>query len=52
MCERAPDGGFFPLVYNELRQLAATKLGHEPAGIRSTRRPWYTKPISVSAVGR
>jgi RNA polymerase sigma factor (TIGR02999 family) len=32
MCERAPDGGFFPLVYNELRRLAATKLAHEPAG--------------------
>jgi RNA polymerase sigma factor (TIGR02999 family) len=32
MCERAPDGRFFPLVYNELRRLAATKLAHEPAG--------------------
>jgi RNA polymerase sigma factor (TIGR02999 family) len=27
-----PDGGFFPLVYDELRRLAAAKLVNEPAG--------------------
>ena len=32
MSEQLPDGGFFPLVYDELRRLAAAKLAHEPAG--------------------
>ena len=32
MNEPLPDGGYFPLVYNELRRLAAAKLAHEPAG--------------------
>ena len=32
MTEPAPDGGFFPLVYDELRRLAASKLKGEPAG--------------------
>ena len=27
-----PEGGFFPLVYDELRRLAAAKLAGEPAG--------------------
>ncbi len=27
-----PEGGFFPLVYDELRRLAAAKLAREPAG--------------------
>ena len=27
-----PDAGFFPLVYDELRRLAAAKLAGEPAG--------------------
>jgi hypothetical protein len=27
-----PDGDFFPLVYDELRRLAAAKLAGEPAG--------------------
>jgi RNA polymerase sigma factor (TIGR02999 family) len=30
--EPPPDGGFFPLVYDELRRLAAAKLVNEPAG--------------------
>jgi hypothetical protein len=32
MSEPLPDGGFSPLVYDELRPLAAAKLAHEPAG--------------------
>ncbi len=32
MSEPLPEGGFFPLVYDELRRLAAAKLAHEPAG--------------------
>ena len=32
MSEPRPEGGLFPLVYAELRQLAAAKLAHEPAG--------------------
>jgi RNA polymerase sigma factor (TIGR02999 family) len=32
MSEPDPQGGFFPLVYDELRRLAAAKLAHEPAG--------------------
>jgi RNA polymerase sigma factor (TIGR02999 family) len=32
MSEPLPDGGYFPLVYHELRRLAAAKLAHEPAG--------------------
>jgi hypothetical protein len=32
MSEPPPDGGYFPLVYDELRRLAAAKLAHEPAG--------------------
>ncbi len=28
----APAGGFFPLIYDELRCLAAAKLAKEPAG--------------------
>jgi RNA polymerase sigma factor (TIGR02999 family) len=32
MSEPLPDGGYFPLVYDELRRLAAAKLAHEPAG--------------------
>jgi RNA polymerase sigma factor (TIGR02999 family) len=32
MSESPPDGGFFPLVYDELRRLAAAKLAGEPAG--------------------
>jgi RNA polymerase sigma factor (TIGR02999 family) len=32
MSESPPDGGFFPLVYDELRRLAASKLAGEPAG--------------------
>ena len=32
MSEPLPDGGFFPLVYGELRGLTAAKLAHEPAG--------------------
>jgi len=32
MSEPFPDGGFFPVVYDKLRQLAAAKLAHEPAG--------------------
>ena len=32
MSEPLPDGGFFPMVYEELRRLAAAKLAHEPAG--------------------
>ncbi len=29
---RSPEGGFFPLVYDELRRLAAAKLAGEPLG--------------------
>ena len=32
MSESPPDAGFFPLVYDELRRLAAAKLAGEPAG--------------------
>ena len=32
MSEPLPDGGYFPMVYDELRRLAAAKLAHEPAG--------------------
>jgi RNA polymerase sigma factor (TIGR02999 family) len=32
MSESPPDGGFFPVVYDELRRLAAAKLAGEPAG--------------------
>jgi RNA polymerase sigma factor (TIGR02999 family) len=32
MSESPPDDGFFPLVYDELRRLAAAKLAGEPAG--------------------
>jgi len=32
MSESPPNGGFFPLVYEELRRLAASKLAGEPAG--------------------
>jgi RNA polymerase sigma factor (TIGR02999 family) len=32
MSEPFADGGFLPLVYDELRRLAAAKLAHEPAG--------------------
>jgi RNA polymerase sigma factor (TIGR02999 family) len=32
MSEPPPDGGFLPLVYDELRRLAAAKLAGEPAG--------------------
>jgi RNA polymerase sigma factor (TIGR02999 family) len=32
MSASPPDGGFFPLVYDELRRLAAAKLAGEPAG--------------------
>jgi len=32
MSEPSPDGGFFPLVYDQLRRLAAAKLAREPAG--------------------
>ncbi len=32
MSKPLPDGGFFPLVYDELRRLAAAKLSREPAG--------------------
>jgi RNA polymerase sigma factor (TIGR02999 family) len=32
MSESLPNGGFFPLVYDELRRLAAAKLMREPAG--------------------
>jgi RNA polymerase sigma factor (TIGR02999 family) len=32
MSESPPDGGFFPLVYDELHRLAAAKLAGEPVG--------------------
>jgi RNA polymerase sigma factor (TIGR02999 family) len=32
MSESPPKGGFFPLVYDELRRLAAARLAGEPAG--------------------
>jgi hypothetical protein len=32
MSEAPADGGFFPLVYDELRRLAAAKLAGEPVG--------------------
>jgi len=32
MSATPPDGDFFPLVYDELRRLAAAKLAGEPAG--------------------
>ena len=32
MSESPPDHDFFPLVYEELRRLAAAKLAGEPAG--------------------
>jgi RNA polymerase sigma factor (TIGR02999 family) len=32
MSEPLPEGGFFPLIYDELRRLATSKLAHEPAG--------------------
>jgi RNA polymerase sigma factor (TIGR02999 family) len=32
MSEPLPDGGLFPVVYDELRRLAAAKLAREPAG--------------------
>jgi hypothetical protein len=32
MSEPLADGGLFPLVYDELRRLAAAKLAHEAAG--------------------
>ncbi|WZO98827.1 ECF-type sigma factor [Isosphaeraceae bacterium EP7] len=32
MSDAPPDGGFFPLVYDELRRLAAAKLASERAG--------------------
>lgn len=32
MSDSPPDGGFFPLVYEELRKLAAAKLADEPSG--------------------
>ncbi len=32
MSEPLPEGGLFPLVYDELRRLAAAKLASEPAG--------------------
>ena len=32
MSASPPDGDFFPLVYDELRRLAAAKLAGEPAG--------------------
>ena len=32
MSEPLADGGLFPLVYDELRRLAAAKLAREPAG--------------------
>jgi RNA polymerase sigma factor (TIGR02999 family) len=32
MSEFPPDGGFFPVVYDELRRLAAAKLAGEPLG--------------------
>ena len=32
MSEPLPDAGLFPLVYDELRRLAAAQLAHEPAG--------------------
>jgi hypothetical protein len=32
MSESPPDDGGFPLVYDELRRLAAAKLAGEPAG--------------------
>ena len=32
MSEPLPDGGLFPLLYDELRRLAAAKLAREPAG--------------------
>ena len=37
MSEPPPDGGFFPLVYDELRRLAAAKLAGEPAGPHARR---------------
>ena len=33
-----------PLVYEELRKLAAAKIGQQPPGARCSPRPWYTKP--------
>ena len=32
MSDAPPDGGFFPVVYDELRRLAAARLAHEAAG--------------------
>jgi RNA polymerase sigma factor (TIGR02999 family) len=32
MNQTPPDGGFFPLVYEELRKLAAARIAGEPAG--------------------
>jgi RNA polymerase sigma factor (TIGR02999 family) len=32
MSDSVPDCGLFPLIYDELRRLAAAKLAHEPAG--------------------
>ena len=32
-----------PLVYDELRKLAAAKLAHEKPGRRCRRRHWYTR---------
>ena len=34
-----------PLVYGELRKLAATELAQEKPGRRSKRRHWCTTPI-------
>ena len=35
-----------PLVYDELRKLAAEKMAHEKPGRRSKPRPWSTRRIS------
>lgn len=38
--------GLLPLVYDELRRLAAQKLAQEPPDRRCSRQPLSTRPIS------
>jgi hypothetical protein len=41
-----------PLVYDELRQLAAQKLAQEPRARRSRRPPWSTTPTCGWSMSR